>query len=247
MSELPTHHLINPCTPSVWTTNSPLDSPPHPELNQLTTSPRMSSLSSSDPCSTAALASVIHCCCFVTSSMHASKSSSSTSVLKSSVNFGAEWVRLQANTTNVLYCLFVTRSIVMRNVPQCTFPCNRLLIVYIENKSQTIWFRGFWYFWIVQISKFLLVLLHVSRKVKKVENKHDFWSVFVALFPRKPSLWAPKRELFMPFRWDVSNVSINTNHACVVPLERSCRHLFNFRFDLTKSNLDTICQPNKSS
>ena len=57
---------------------------------------------------------------------------------------------------------------------------------------------GFWYFWIVQISKFLLhvVLLHFWRKVKKVENKHDFWSVFVALFPRKPSLWAPKTRTF---------------------------------------------------
>ena len=131
--------------------------------------------------------------------------------------------------------------------PQRTFPRNRLLKCLHHEKSHKIWFEGFGIF---QISKFLPVLLDFWRKVKKVENKHDFWSVFVAFFPRKLSLWAPKtRNFWCLFDELFRSFQLITNHACVEPLERLhvCHRLSIFRFDMTKSSLDTKYQPNKSS
>ena len=80
--------------------------------------------------------------------------------------------------------------------------------VYIVKNHIKLRFTGFRYFWIVQISKFLPVLLHFLRKVKKVENKENFEVCLWLFFPANYHCELPKWELLMPFRWVVSNVSI---------------------------------------
>ena len=72
----------------------------------------------------------------------------------------------------------------MRNIPQRTFPRNRLLSVYIVNNhiKFDFWILVFLYNSNIKVSPSSFTFL------KNVENKDDFWSVSVSLSPRKPSL-----------------------------------------------------------